>query len=441
MAGRPRPGTWSTIPTPSVPRPEDPSHGNRGAAPRRTRVLLRASLPPVREPRALVAGFQRPRAGPGGGQRPAAPRAGAVPGHLQQQPRRVLPDPRGGPEGAAVRRARHDLTRRDDRARTARRDQRTRPAAHEAAAPDLGEERPAAPGGRRHQRRRLGGSGRRRPRPSAPDVREARVPDPDAVVGGSGTSVPVHLRPVAEPRRRRARPVDAGPPVRAREGAAEHPAAAAVARRRTFHPAGTGDRRQPRHAVPGDGDRGGAPVPGHARPGPRPGDRRGRRPPGRDRVDPPAARAFPRGRPARGARLHAEGGPEADRGRAPRGPVRRLRDPVDARHDRSGRADEARPSGPQVRAVDRHHAAPAATGGERQARHLQRDRRGRRAGPSPVRRVLHVGGAVRVAGRARPGGAGDQADACTGRRARTAASCARWCAPPSPASRPWRSSS
>ena len=63
----------------------------------------------------------------------------------------------------------------------------------------------------------------------------------------------------------------------------------AVARRRAVHPAGTGDRRQPRHAVPGDGDRGGAPVPGHARPGPGPGDRRSRRPAGRDRVDPPAA--------------------------------------------------------------------------------------------------------------------------------------------------------
>ena len=37
-----------------------------------------------------------------------------------------------------------------------------------------------------------------------------------------GASVPLHLRPVAEPRRRRARPVDAGPAVRAREGAAEH---------------------------------------------------------------------------------------------------------------------------------------------------------------------------------------------------------------------------
>src|SRR5207344_2655763 len=36
---------------------------------------------------------------------------------------------------------------------------------------------------------------------------------------------------------------------------------------------------------------------------------------------------------------------------------------------------------------------------------------GRRAGPSPVRRVLHLGGAVRVAGRARPGRARHQADA------------------------------
>ena len=119
---------------------------------------------------------------------------------------------------------------------------------------------------------------------------------------------------------------------------------------------------------------------------PRPGDRRGRRPPGRDRVDPAAARALPEA-----VRLEVHGSmpkarPAADRGGAPRRTVRRLRDQVDARHDRSGRADQARPSGPQVRAVDRRHAATAAAGGERQARHLQRDRRGRRARPPPVRR-------------------------------------------------------
>ena len=67
-----------------------------------------------------------------------------------------------GLEGAGVGRARHDVAGRDDRARATGRDQRTRPAAHEAAAPDLGEERPAAACRRRHQRRRLGGPRRRR---------------------------------------------------------------------------------------------------------------------------------------------------------------------------------------------------------------------------------------------------------------------------------------
>ena len=52
---------------------------------------------------------------------------------------------------------------------------------------------------------------------------------------------------------------------------------------------------------------GGAPVPRHPRPGPRPGDRRGRRPAGGDRVDPSSAGAFAGGRSPRDARLDAEG--------------------------------------------------------------------------------------------------------------------------------------
>ena len=94
--------------------------------------------------------------------------------------------------------------------------------AQEAPAPDLGEERSAAAGCGRDQRRRLGGPPRRRSRASATDVRETGVPDPHAAVGGPRPSVPVHLRSVAEPRRRRARSVDPDPAVRACEGAAEH---------------------------------------------------------------------------------------------------------------------------------------------------------------------------------------------------------------------------
>ena len=50
---------------------------------------------------------------------------------------------------------------------------------------------------------------------------------------------------------------------------------------------------------PGHGDRRRSPVPRHPRPRPRPGDRRGGRPAGGDRVDPPSAGAFAGGRPSR----------------------------------------------------------------------------------------------------------------------------------------------
>ena len=67
-------------------------------------------------------------------------------------------------------------------------------------------------------------------------------------------------------------------------------------------------------------------------------------------------------------------------------------------HGRSHGADEARSSRPQVRAVGGRDAVPSATRGERHPRHLQRDRRRGRADPPPVRRVLHIGRAVRLPG-------------------------------------------
>ena len=121
-----------------------------------------------------------------------------------------------------------------------------------------------------------------------------------------------------------------------------------------------------------------------------------------------------------------------DRGRAPRRPRRRLRDPVAARHGRSHGADEARPSRPEVRAVGGRDAVPSAARGERHPRHLQRDRRRAtcwsttRTTRSPPRwsSSSRRRRAIRRCWRSsRP---------CTGRRARTAASSARWCAPRSP---------
>ena len=331
-------------------------------------------------------------------------------GDLLHQPRRVLPDPGRRAEGTAVGRTVHDIAGRDDGARAAGRDQPARPDAHEAPEPDLGQERATSAGRRRGQRRRLGGPGGRRPGAPAADVREAGLPDPHAAVRRPRPSVPLHLGPVVEPGRRRARPLHPDPAVRAGEGSAQHRALHAATRRRTVHPAGAGDRREPRPAVPGDGDRRGAPVPRHPRPRPRSRDRRGRRPAGGDRVDPAAAGALSRGRAARGARLHAQGRADADRRGTPRGSARRLRDPLAAGHERPDAAHGPGSARPQVRTVGRRYADPAAARGERHPGHLRRDHGRRRPGPSSVRRVLDLGRAVRVAGVTRSRGPGDQAD-------------------------------
>ena len=109
---------------------------------------------------------------------------------------------------------------------------------------------------------------------------------------------------------------------------------------------------------PGHGDRRHVPVPGDPRRRHRARDRRGRGPAEPDRVDPPAARALARGRPARGPAVDAEGDarPPA-RGALARRP-RRRRLAVAARARRPRAAHDARPPRPAVRAVVAADAAP-----------------------------------------------------------------------------------
>ena len=112
----------------------------------------------------------------------------------------------------------------------------------------------------------------------APDL-----PRPDAARGRPRPSVPVHLQPLALARRARARPADRAGDLRAREGAEGDAAALRAGRRRAHVRAARGpDRRAPRHALPGHGDRRLRRLPRHARRRLH-GRRRGRRPAARGR--------------------------------------------------------------------------------------------------------------------------------------------------------------
>ena len=153
--------------------------------------------------------------------------------------------------------------------------------------------------------------GRRRPR-APPSGRSSSAATSDEIFPvltplavGPGPAVPVHLRPLGEPRRLRARPGDRRGALRAREGAG---GPAALPR-----PSADAGRLVPLEQVlthflpslfPGHGDRRALALPRHARRRPR-GLRRGRR-------------------PARGGRGRAPPAP-LRRGDAPRGVARRCR--------------------------------------------------------------------------------------------------------------------
>ena len=174
-------------------------------------------------------------------------------------------------------------------------------------------------------------------------------------------------------------------------------------------PAREPDRRAPRRALPGHGDRRLRRLPRHARRRLH-GRRRGRRPAPRRRAG-AAPAPLRRGRAGRGRRRHEPAPARAARARA---------------GDRGGRAVRgrrpARPQGPvghrrrlrlrrpARRAVDAGDpAAPAARRG-RGARRAGRDAQGRHPRPPPLRLVRDLGRAARRAGGRRSEGARDQAD-------------------------------
>ena len=93
------------------------------------------------------------------------------------------------------------------------------------------------------------------------------VPGADAARDRARPAVPLHLQPLAEPRRPAAEPREGRGGRRPRQGP-EGAAAPLPRRRRGRHhlrPDRAGDRRQPRGALPGDGDRPPLALPGHPR--------------------------------------------------------------------------------------------------------------------------------------------------------------------------------
>ena len=143
-----------------------------------------------------------------------------VPRDLRQQPRRVLHGP--GRRSQAPHRGRR---RRPSRERTAtprgpRGHARADPRADDTAGELFPRRRLAGAGEGRHRDRPMGRSRRLRAQAAAGAVRRANLPGADSAGRRPGTSVPVHLRALAQPRRRppesRAQPPSTSPGSRCR---------------------------------------------------------------------------------------------------------------------------------------------------------------------------------------------------------------------------------
>ncbi len=238
----------------------------------------------------------------------------------------------------------------------------------------------------------------------------ARLPGPDPAGRRPRAPLPVHLRALPQPRRRRPQPGQRPPPLRPGQGpAAADPLpgglAPAVRAHRGHH------RGAPGGAVPGHGGAGAPHVPRHQERGPGGrGGRRGEPPPGPgEGAHAPPVR--PAGAPGgRGVHRPVRPGPAGPRAEG----VRRGGLPAarTARPDRALRHRLAGPAGAEVPQVHRGHPPGPGRGGVRLgARHLRRPARARRPAPPPVRLVLHLRPGVPGAGGGRPRRTGHQADA------------------------------
>ena len=240
----------------------------------------------------------------------------------------------------------------------------------------------------------------------------AGLPGADAAGDRARPALPLHLQPLAQPRRAAARPRERRP--RSSPGSRCRRSCSAASCRsartaRGLRPAGGGDRRQPRRALPRHRGRRPRLLPGHPRRRLH-RLRRGRRPAagGPGRAPPPPLR---RGRAARDRRRdEPEAARAADRRAAAGGPrgLRRRRPDRPRRPQRHRR--RPRPRRAALRALDAGHPAAPAGRGRGAGRHVRGDPPGRHPRPPPLRLLRHLGRALRRAGGRRPRRAGDQAD-------------------------------
>ncbi len=357
-----------------------------------------------------MARVQRARARACRGPEPPAARARQVPRHLREQPRRVLHGAGRRPQAAHRHRHRGQGRQRLDAPRGARGHLRQEHGPH--AAPGRALPRPdrARARGRGHRGAPLGRGVRGRARPAHVVLQEQGVPGPHAARGRPGAPVPLHLRALAQPRRRRPQPLERHRAVRPRQGAAD-PRALRRRRPPALRPSRGHHRRAPRRAVPRHGGAAAPHLPRHAQRGPR--GRGGRR-----REPPAGARArahAPPLRPARPARGHAVDRPPRPRPADPRARHRQRGGRPDPRAPRPHRALGRRPAAarrPQAAGLPapdepRAHRRRYGVGPRRARGHA----RPRRAAAPPVRRVLDERAALPRAGRDRPEGPRDQADA------------------------------
>ena len=254
----------------------------------------------VLQPRALLARLQRSRPPARRGHLGAAAGAGQVLRDLGVEPGRVLHGAGGEPSRPARGRGRCARRRRDEPERPDRRDPRA--GARPARAADAMLRARASPGARRaRDPDHLAPAGERgRARAARPGVREEHLPGADPAGDRPRPPLPVHLEPLAEPRRHAPRPRPGHRGARPGEGAEGAAGALREDRRRRGDagPARGPDRGQPGLPVPGHGGHGPLLLPGHPRHRLR-RLRRGRRPAsgGRGGASPPPLR---RGRAARG---------------------------------------------------------------------------------------------------------------------------------------------
>ena len=235
--------------------------------------------------------------------------------------------------------------------------------------------------------------------------RERDLPRADPALGRSGAPVPVHLVPVAQPRRSRSRPIQRRAALRTSEGAAAAPSVHRDARRRAVRPYRAGHRSAPGGPVPGHGDRRSFGLPPDPRRGLRSGGGGGRGSPRGDRVRPaaPTSRRHPGS--ARARRVVQRRGTDAVDARA-RAPARRgVRRGGAPRPLRAVVPLRARASGAQGRPVDPRDPASPGRGRGLLRGHLER----RPPRPPPVRLVRDLRRGVHRAGGAGPRRPRDQA--------------------------------